>query len=152
MRGFPPVVAILWLGLASCGGGPTAMKPEEYGTIPVRLPSGKTIRAEQLTQPAEIARGMMFRDSLAEDRGMLFYHGEPGRYSYWMYQVKVPLDIIWLDPGKRVVEVVHQAQPCPGPAEKCPAYGGGFEAQYVLELRAGVAKANGVQPGTQIMF
>ncbi|MFZ5927488.1 MAG: DUF192 domain-containing protein [Acidobacteriota bacterium] len=152
MRAFPPLVWILLAGLASCGGDPAAMKPEEYGTIPVRLPSGKTVRAEQLIQPEEMARGMMFRESLPEDRGLLFYHGKPGLYSYWMYQVKVPLDIIWLDAGKRVVQVVHQAPPCPGPQEKCPAYGGSFEAQYVLEVRAGVAKANGVRPGTQIVF
>jgi len=146
-----PVVWILLAALAGCG-GERAMKLDEYNTVPVRLPSGKVIRAEQLTQPEEIARGMMFRESLARDRGLLFYHGKPGYYSYWMFQVKVPLDIIWLDRNKRVAQVVHQAPPCPGPQEKCPLYGGGFEAQYVLEVAAGVAKANGVRPGALIEF
>ena len=147
-----PVVWILLAGLAGCGSGERAMKLDEYNTVPVRLPSGKVIRAEQLSQPEELERGMMFRESLAEDRGLLFYHGKPGHYSYWMFQVKVPLDIIWLDRNKRVVQVVHQAPPCPGPQEKCPLYGGGFEAQYVLEVAAGVAKANGVRPGALIEF
>lgn len=152
MRAYSPLVWILLAGLSGCGGDRTAMKPEEYNTVPVRLPSGKTIRAEQMIQPEDMTRGMMFREDLPEDRGLLFYHGKPGLYSYWMYRVKVPLDIIWLDTGKRVVQVVHQAPPCAGPEEKCPAYGGGFEAQYVLEVRAGVAKANGVRPGTRIEF
>jgi uncharacterized membrane protein (UPF0127 family) len=147
-----PLVPILLAGLCACGSGERAMRVEEYNTAPVRLPSGKIIRAEQLVQPEEIARGMMFREELAEDRGMLFYHAKPGFYSYWMYQVRVPLDIIWMDAGKKVVQVVHQAPPCPGPEEKCPAYGGNFEAKYVLEVRAGVAKANGVRPGAQIEF
>lgn len=128
------------------------MRPEEYNTVPVRLPDGSVIRAEQLVQPEELARGMMFRDELPEDRGLLFYHGSPGRYPYWMYQVKVPLDIVWLDARKRVVEVVAAAPPCPGPQDRCPSYGGTHEAQYVLELRAGAAGRRGLQPGAQVEF
>jgi uncharacterized membrane protein (UPF0127 family) len=152
MRALLPLVWILLPALTSCGGAGTAMKPEEYNTVPVRLPSGKVIRAEQLSQPDEITRGMMFREDLPEDRGMLFYYSKPGFYSYWMHQVRVPLDIVWLNSAKQVVQVVHQAPPCPGPPEKCPVYGGGFEAQFVLEVRAGVARANGVRPGAQIEF
>lgn len=128
------------------------MKPEDFYTIPLRLPNGKVIRVEQLTDPQEIRRGMQHREELPEDRGLLFYHGRQGFYSYWMYQVKVPLDIIWIDSRKRIVEVAHQAQPCPGPREACPVYGGGAEAQYVLEVYAGLAKANGLQPGAQLEF
>lgn len=152
MRVLSLLAPILLAGLAGCGSGEKAMRAEEYDTIPVRLPSGKVIRAEQLVQPEEISRGMMFRESLPEDRGMLFYHAKPGFYSYWMFQVRVPLDIIWLDAAKRVVQVVHQAPPCPGPEEKCPVYGGSFEANYVLEVPAGVARANGVRPGALIEF
>jgi uncharacterized membrane protein (UPF0127 family) len=152
MRTLALWMALLTLGLAACGGPGTAMKPEEYYTIPLRFPNGKTIRVEQLSDPRDIQRGMMFREELREDRGMLFYHGKPGYYSYWMYQVRIPLDIIWLDSRKRIVQVVHGAPPCPGPQEKCPVYGGGYEAQYVLEVRAGTAKANGLRPGVQLEF
>lgn len=148
-----PAAALLALFLEACGSGPgTAMKPEDYYTIPLRFPNGREIRVEQLTEPEELQRGMQFREELPEDRGLLFYHAKPGHYPYWMYQVKVPLDIIWIDSRKRIVQVVHQAPPCPGPQEKCPVYGGGYEAQYVLEVRAGVAKANGLRPGAQVDF
>jgi uncharacterized membrane protein (UPF0127 family) len=152
MRTLGPAVGILALLLTACSDSGTAMKPEEYYTIPLRFPNGKVIRVEQLTQPQEIRRGMMFREDLPEDRGLLFYHDKPGHYSYWMYQVRIPLDIIWLDGQKRIVQVVHQAPPCPGPQEKCPVYGGSFESKYVLEVRAGVAKANGLRPGVQLEF
>ncbi|MEJ5369816.1 MAG: DUF192 domain-containing protein [Bryobacteraceae bacterium] len=152
MRVPGPAVWILIAALSACGGPERAMRPEDYNTVPVRLPSGKVIRAEQLVQPEELARGMMYRDELPEDRGLIFYHGKPGRYPYWMYQVKVPLDIVWLDGQKRVVQVVHQAPPCPGPQDRCLAYGGAFDALYVLEVRAGVAKANGLRPGAQVEF
>jgi uncharacterized membrane protein (UPF0127 family) len=152
MRTLGPAVGILALLLTGCGDSGTAMKPEEYYTIPLRFPNGKVIRVEQLTQPQEIQRGMMFREDLPEDRGLLFYHDKPGHYSYWMYQVRIPLDIIWLDGQKRIVQVVHQAPPCPGPQEKCPVYGGSFESKYVLEVRAGVAKANGLRLGVQLEF
>lgn len=152
MRPLSPAVWILVAGLSACSGPGTVMRPEEYNTVPVRLPDGSVIRAEQLVRPEDLARGMMFRDELPENRGLLFYHGLPGRYPYWMFQVKVPLDIVWLDTRKRVVQVVHNAPPCPGPQERCPSYGGDHEAQYVLELRAGEAARRGLRPGAEVEF
>lgn len=146
------VVFVLGLLLASCGDTRQAMKADDYNTIPVKFPNGEVIRAEQMVNPQDLARGMMFRDRLEADRGMLFFHSSPGRYPYWMYQVRLPLDIIWMDTQKRIVQIVHQAPPCPGPAEKCPSYGGGFEAAYVLEVAAGAARANGLKPGMQLEF
>ncbi len=145
-------MCFLLAGLAACGGPDAALTPEEFNTLPVRLPNGAIIRAEQLVETEQIRRGMRYRDDLPANRGLLFIHGQPGFYSYWMYQVKVPLDIVWLDRQKRVVEVVHNAAPCPGPPEECRSYGGQFEASYVLELRAGVARASGLQPGAQVEF
>jgi hypothetical protein len=58
----------------------------------VTMPNGKTVYAEMAIEQGELLRGLMFRDSLAPDRGMLFLHNKMGRYSYWMFQVKIPLD------------------------------------------------------------
>jgi hypothetical protein len=91
------------LGLAGCGDKPVTL--EEYQTQVVTLPDGAKIRAEVMTHPTDMMRGMMFRDSLPEDRGMLFIHGSPGPYPYWMYQVKIPLDIIWMSSEQRIVEI-----------------------------------------------
>ena len=124
----------------------------EYRTRAVTLPDGAVIRAEVMTREQDMMRGMMFRDSLAEDRGMLFFHGGPGRYQYFMYQVKMPLDIVWMDSRRRVVEIVENAPPCKTRASECPRFGGEAEAQVVLELAGGVARKHGIQVGSVLSF
>lgn len=129
-----------------------ALKLEDMNTRPVRLPSGGVIRAEVMIHPEDMIRGMMYRDSLAPDRGMLFIHGEPGQYTYWMYQVKIPLDIIWLDADKRIVEMSPHTPPCTTRASECPHYGGKAKALYVLELAAGSIDRHGLRLGSQLEF
>lgn len=138
------------LTLGSCG--EPAARLEDYNTRPVRLPDGAVIRAEVMYRPEDMMRGMMFRESLAEDRGMLFVHGEPGLYSYWMYQVKIPLDLIWLDADKRIVEMSPNAPPCRAKASQCPQYGGNQKALYVLELAAGSIEKHGLKLGSRLDF
>ncbi len=118
----------------------------------VTLPNGKKIRAEEETRPLMMGRGMMFRDSLAPDRGMLFVHGRQGKNPYWMYQVKIPLDILWIDRSHRIVEISANAPPCPGPASQCPQYGGHYDAMFVLELAGGEAARNGLKVGDYLAF
>jgi hypothetical protein len=125
---------------------------EEYYTREVTLPGGRKIRAEVMTHPTDMMRGMMFRDSLAPDRGMLFIHAEPGNYSYWMHQVKIPLDIIWLDSSQAVVEIQANTPPCHSGAKDCPQYGGRERSQYVLELGGGMAAKYGLRVGDRVVF
>lgn len=137
--------------LAACSGGqPDSLA--ELNTIAVRLPNGAQIRAEMMTHPTDHARGMKFRDALPEDRGMLFIYMEEGNYRFWMYEVKIPLDIIWMDRNRKIVQIIHQCPPCPGPEPTCPVYGGDFPAQYILELAGGVAKKQNLKPGMTLQF
>lgn len=138
--------------LAGCSEGPKSTKPEDFNTIALTLPNGKTIRCEQMITQSDMLRGMMFREQLPPTRGLLFYHPRSGHYPYWMYQVRVPLDMIWLDHSKRIVQIIHDVPPCTGPKESCKSYGGAFEASFVLELAAGQAAANGLKPGMQLEF
>jgi hypothetical protein len=124
----------------------------DFNSRTVGMPDGRTIRAEVVTNQLDMMRGMKYRDSLDKDRGMLFMHGQEGNFRYWMYEVKIPLDLIWLDKSKTVVQLIHNAPPCPGPEDKCPSYGGDFPAIYVLELNAGVAKQYGIKPGVKLDF
>jgi uncharacterized protein len=143
------LVLILVLALSACKGSGPSAADEFYGTD-VTLPNGKRILAEPARTETAMMRGMMFRDALADDRGMLFTHGEPGNFSYWMFQVRIPLDILWLSPQKRVVEIVEGAQPCP--AKPCPSYGGKQQALYVLELSAGSVKRHNLRIGDALRF
>jgi hypothetical protein len=137
--------------LAGCRSAPEN-NPLADNSIPVTLPGGVKLRAELKTDPADMARGMMFRDQLPPDRGMLFVHQTPGRYPYWMHNVRVPLDIIWIDSERRIVEISAATPPCLKPASDCPNYGGHAEAQYVLELAGGQAEKFGLAVGQKLQF
>jgi len=133
--------------LCSCTGEKT-VSIDEYNTRAVKLPRGQTVRVEVMGDPRDMARGMMFRDSLAPDRGMLFVYGKPGKYPHWMYQVQIPLDMIWLDKERRIVEIVPNIPPCPSKsAKECPPVGGHETAITVLELAAGMAEKYGLRTG-----
>ena len=126
---------------------------DEASVTLVTLPGGHDIKAEVVMNPADMMRGMMFRDKLDSDRGMLFIHGSPGKYPYWMYQVKIPLDIIWLGRDRQVVEISANTPPCPSKkASECPNFGGNQEAAYVLELAGGAAAKYGLKVGDAINF
>ena len=86
----------------------------------------------------------MFRDSMAEDKAMLFVFEKPGVYNFWMKNCKIPLDIIWLDENYKVVAISPNNQPCG--AGDCPSILGVF-AKYVLEINAGLASKIGLSEG-----
>jgi uncharacterized membrane protein (UPF0127 family) len=135
---------------SGCGDNPTTL--EEYQTTPVTLPGGQQIRAEMLSNPKDMMKGLQFRDSLAPDRGIIFLHGSPGLFPYWMYQVRIPLDIFWLDTNRKVVEISADTPPCKTNAKQCPTYGGTHKAATVLELPAGSARKFGIKVGDTINF
>ena len=136
--------------LYGCGSKPSSL--EDLGNRDITLPRGQVIRVETMMDPKDMLRGMMFRTSLAPDRGMLFVHVKTGQFGYWMYQTYIPLDIVWMDSSKRIVEIVPNAPPCKTEASKCPHFGGTQPAQYVLELAAGMAQKYGLRVGDEVSF
>ena len=141
------------LCLAACGDNRNAV--DEYNLRPVTLPDGTTVKAEVMMERTDMAKGMMFRDEFPEGRAMLFIHPTPNRYPYWMYQVKIPIDIVWMDLQRKVVEIVESAPPCmpeSRDSRQCPNYGGTKEASYVLELPSGYARKHGIREGAVVQF
>jgi uncharacterized membrane protein (UPF0127 family) len=145
-------VSLLFLMALSCARDQNTTGFEALESRVVRFPNGKEIHAEIKLYATDMARGMMFRDSLAPDRGMLFIHVKADRHTYWMYQVKVPLDIIWMDSLHRIVEISPDTPPCKTKASECPKYGGNVEARYVLELPAGEVRRQGLRLGDTLTF
>ncbi len=135
--------------LAACS-EPTT-RPEDIGTRLITMPGGQKLRVEVKIQAEDILRGMMFRDKLDPGRGMMFLHKPPANYPYWMYQVKMPLDIIWMDDQGRIVEISANTPPCPSStASQCPYFGGHYKSQVVLEMSAGLAAKFGLSPGMRV--
>jgi uncharacterized membrane protein (UPF0127 family) len=143
-------IALLLLVLLAGCDKPTT--EADFYTSDITLPGGQVIKTEFVYDTAGALRGMQFRNSIAPDHGMLYAHRIPGKYGYWMYQTLIPLDMIWMDPKNRVVEIVENAPPCKTPASQCPHYGGNEVAQYVLELGAGMVKKYGVKVGDTISW
>jgi len=98
--------------------------------------NGKIIEVEIADEPDERSRGLMFRDSLSTDIGMLFLFDREGFYSFWMMNVNFNLDIIWINSDGIVV---HLERDLPSCYMNCPSYAPREAASYVLELNSGVA-------------
>jgi hypothetical protein len=106
---------------------------------------GTAVRVELADTNEARARGLMFHQPLGPNEGMLFVFDAPGRYGFWMKNVPLPLDIIWIDQRQRVVWIVESAPPCHG--EPCPAYVPQTVASYVVEVPGGFAARHGVRVG-----
>jgi uncharacterized protein len=122
------------------------------GLVPISTPSGATIQAEIADTTEKRAKGLMYRDSLAKDRGMLFTFAEPQLWTFWMKNTRIPLDIIWMDGKKRIVHIERNVPTCSRTDDGCPQYQPNDNAMYVLELAAGVADALKLQRGSVLKF
>ena len=150
VKAFFAFAAVLLL-LPACGPKPTDVG--DLNITEVAFPNGKTVLAETMLREIDQMRGMMFRDSLAKDRGMLFVHSADGNHTYWMYQCRIPLDIIWMNHDRRIVEISANTPPCPSKsAKECPNFGGHEKARYVLELAGGGAAMYGLRVGDTLSF
>ena len=93
----------------------------------------------------ERARGLMYREALADNRGMLFEFPDVEPRAFWMQNTPNPLDIIYIGADGKVVSIVENAAPFS--TEQRPSAG---PAKGVLELRGGRAAELGLKPGDQI--
>jgi uncharacterized membrane protein (UPF0127 family) len=97
-------------------------------------------------------RGLMFRKSLAPDRGMLFVYPSPNHYQVFMYQTLIPLDVVWLDSDRYIIDIEENMQPCKTQASKCARYGGKAISSFSLEIGAGMARKYGLSVGQRVQW
>ena len=112
---------------------------------------GARYQVELATDDASRARGLMFRDQMAADHGMLFLHEREELQAYWMKNTKIALDILYFDEQRHLVSQQRDVPPCSA-GDRCPPYPSSGPARYVLELNAGQAEKLGLKDGTQITF
>ncbi|WP_269792068.1 DUF192 domain-containing protein [Stenotrophomonas sp. Iso1] len=97
------------------------------------------------------ARGLMFREQMDADHGMLFIHDRQEPQAYWMKNTKLPLDILYFDTERRLVSQQRDVPPCSA-GDMCPPYPSFKPARYVLELNAGQAAKLNLQDGAELTF
>jgi len=112
---------------------------------------GQRYSVEVADDDAERARGLMFRDEMPSDRGMLFVHEREEPQSYWMKNTRIPLDILYFDNAATLVSQQRDVPPC-SLGDRCPPYPSAAPARFVLELNAGEAARLGLKDGTTLRF
>lgn len=136
------VLAVLPAMLAFASGG---------GTVTAR---GQAFLAEVAFSDAERARGLMYRQSLAKDRCMIFVFEEDGLHPIWMKNCLIALDVIWVRADGTVVEVAEHVPPVSpmfrGSDADLPTYGGTVPARYFVEFAAGTLRRIGLKKGDRI--
>lgn len=94
--------------------------------------------------------GLMGVKRLDSGKGMLFVFDAEGEYGFWMKNMSIPLDIIWVDGGKKVVYIARNLQPCT--ADSCFIHKSDASAKYVLEINGGEAEKAGIKIGDEVEY
>ncbi len=104
--------------------------------------------AEAAQTPEQRGRGLMYRDSLGEKDAMLFIFDSSRPHGIWMKNMRIPLDILWLDSEKRIVDLKQNVPACTN--DPCTVYEPLHPAVYVLELKAGAVSKNSLKSGSRM--
>lgn len=137
-RLFAPALLLVLAGCASAGGHWVEVGGQRY-------------EVEIADSDASRAQGLMFRDSMPANHGMLFIHDYEEPQAYWMKNTRIPLDILYFDTGRKLVSQQRDVPPCSA-GDACPIYPSNAPARYVLELNAGQAAKLKLQDGSEIRF
>ena len=88
-------------------------------------------------------KGLMFKKSLKQNEGMLFLFDKEAKYSFWMKNTLIPLDIIWINKDNKIVFISESNQPCR--RFFCPLITPVTNAKYVLEVNSGIIQKIGLK-------
>lgn len=111
--------------------------------------SGKTLlfKTELADTGAAQSRGLMFRTELGDDEAMIFPTKVPQQRSFWMKNTPLSLDIIFIGPDKKILNIA--ANTVPYSLESVSSAG---LAIAVLEIRGGLAEKQGIKPGDEVAW
>ena len=119
---------------------------EDLKPIPTRVCiEDKCFKVETVVTEEEQKIGLMDREHLALDSGMLFIFERENIYDFWMKDTLISLDIIWIDKNNKIIFIKENAKPCR--VESCKSFGPNKKALYVLEINKGLAKKMGLKIG-----
>lgn len=112
--------------------------------------AGEHFQVELAVSREEKRRGLMHRDRLAQDSGMLFIYASARPTRFWNKNVRFPIDILYFDEHRAFLRADTHVPPCP--ALPCPVYQSGQPVKYVLELPAGSRERLDLQAGQRFLF
>lgn len=121
----------------------------ELETSPLSIESANGAHAftvEIADEPEEITTGLMNRESMDPDAGMLFDFGQPREAAMWMKNTLIPLDMLFMDPQGKVIAIARET--VPGSLRTITP---GVPVKSVLELNGGRAEELGIEPGDKVI-
>lgn len=125
--------------LAATGAGAVC----DLNVVDLRWDGGSArFSVEVADDPAERARGLMYRDELAMGHGMLFVYDAPQTVAFWMKNTRLPLDMLFIGSDGRILTLHENAVPFDE-----TAIPGGEGVQFVLEINGGLSRRLGLRPG-----
>jgi uncharacterized membrane protein (UPF0127 family) len=124
---------------ATTPAGPFVILHADTRALPIRVELART--------EAQRERGLMYRNHLDPEAGMLFVFDHDGPLTFWMKNTFIPLDMIFIDRDKKIVGIVDNAEP----ETETPRRVVG-ESRYVLEIGGGLSRRLGVSPGSIVDF
>ncbi len=149
------VVAFIFIGaIVITGGEPESNELGEASVVEASfVEDGEelaTVQLETAYTPEERAEGLMFREELGEDEGMIFVYDEAEERSFWMKNTLIPLDMIFVD-SERTVDSIKKADPEPDvPDEELESYESDGPAQFVIEVNQNYSDEHGITEGTDV--
>jgi uncharacterized membrane protein (UPF0127 family) len=135
------VLAALLLAVAACERGPR---------VAIVAPDGSTrttLKIEIADTDEKREFGLMYRDALADDAGMLFIFPAPAHQMFWMKNTKIPLDMLFADEHGRVIGIVANAEPYSQAPRGVPG-----DSLYVIEVNGGACQRLGINAGDRLEF
>lgn len=108
----------------------------------------QNLRVENADTQAEQEKGLSDRACIGDNEGMLFTFEQPGYYNFWMKDMNFPIDIVWIDETKHVIEVTENIQPSTYP----DTFTSNRTPKYVLEVGASRAGQLGLIAGQSLDF
>ena len=137
-------IAVITLLFAGCNGGGDGSQQR------VEL-KGESFLLELATTPASRRQGLMHREQIAANEGMLFVFSDLEMRSFWMKNCLMPIDAIFLDGQGHVVAIREMQPPAPGtPDSELESYSSGYPARFVIEIAGGRADNLGLEVGDRI--
>jgi hypothetical protein len=144
------LIGLLALGLLAVALGAGCGEGDSDVPMVVLRPEGRPevrVRVELARTGQEHGRGLMFREHLDPDAGMLFLYENEDIRRFWMRNTLIPLDMLFISGDHRVVGIVKNAEPQTDTVRQVDR-----PSQFVLEVNGGFAATNGITVGTPVEF
>lgn len=142
-----PVIALVLLCIGVLALFSADQYPVPSELVPVSV-GGVALMVGIADSNGERAQGLSGRPSLPHDEGLLFIFDTAGTYGFWMKEMNFPIDILWFDESRLLIDISSKVDPSTYPQSFAPR----APAQYVLEVNAGFVEEKKIKLGDQLSF